>query len=127
MEGDLIRAWKRSKKKRGWNDHDGIAGDLRERMIQLSPSPRSMGEELAAYFLPNPIVEDAVYRSEEVLDIFDGQWSSEDSALSDEDWAYIEELVNAWALEMDMNVVNQVMRVVVENARPGRGTSLPVK
>ncbi len=114
MEGDLVRAWKRSKKKHGWDNDEDIGADMRETLARCAPVPRSMAEELAAYFFPGPIDEESVYRSEELLEILTGVWAAEASALTDEDWEFLKELVNEWAVEMDMGIVTDIMKVIVE-------------
>ncbi len=114
MEGDLLRTWKRSKKKRGWDNYGDIAADLREKMSRIVPIPQNMAVELAEYFLPGPIDEDAIYRLEEVLDIMAGQWDAGNSILNYSDYEFIKEFANAWALELDIGVLNQIMQVIVE-------------
>ena len=114
MDGDLARAWKRLKKKYGWNETDRIALEIRENMARFAPVPKDMGEELADYFLPSPVDEESIYKAEEILELFSGTWIPVDSALADDDWEFLKEQVNAWAVEMDMDTVTDVMRAVVE-------------
>ncbi len=114
MDGDLSRAWKRLKKKNGWDDTKGIATELRELMIRFAPVPPGMAEELADFYLPVPVDEDAVYKSEEILELLAGTWAHEESMLEEDDWEYLKEQVNAWAPDMDMGIVTDVMKVVVE-------------
>lgn len=114
MEGDLVRAWKRSRKKHGWDNVEDVAVDMREMLSRFAPVPNAMAEELAIYFLPGPVDEEAVYRSEEILEILGGNWGPEGSALVDEDWEFLRELINEWAPEMDMGIVTDVMRVILE-------------
>lgn len=83
-------------------------------MVRYAPVPRSMAEEMADFFLPSNLDEEAVYKSDEVLELLAGRWSSQNSILSDDDWSFIEEQVNEWAHELDMRIVTDVMRAVVE-------------
>lgn len=115
MSGDLFRAWKRSKKNRGWKSYESIAADVREVMVHLIPAPRDMAKEIANYFITLPFGEDVLYRAEEIINLFTGQWSMENSLLSDGDWDFIKEMINAWALETDMDIVTDVMRSAVES------------
>jgi len=115
MNGDLSRAYKRLKKKNGWDDTDRTAKELKETMIRLSPVPAGMAEEMADFYLNDPIDSDAVYRAEEILELLTGSWIPEDSKLGIDDWDFLKEQVNAWAVEMDMDVVTDVMRAVVSN------------
>ncbi|MDF1567279.1 MAG: hypothetical protein RQ801_11545 [Spirochaetaceae bacterium] len=114
MEGDLSRAWKRLKKKRGWEDTVGITFDLRETMVRLAPIPKDMAEEMADFYITEPVDEETVYKSEEILEVLTGDWRPAESALTDDDWDFLRELVNAWAPELDMDVVTDVMRVIVD-------------
>ncbi len=115
MSGDLLRTWKRLKKKYGWEETEAIDSDLREVMMRLLPVPEGMAEELADYFLIYPTGEEALYRSEEVLELFAGVWQPADSALNGEDWLFLRDLVNEWALELDMDIVTEIMRHVIEH------------
>ena len=114
MEGDLTRAWKRLKKRRGWEDTAGITADIRQTMVRLAPVPKDMAEEMADFFVTEPVDEEAIYKSEEILEVLTGDWISVDSALTDDDWDFLRDLVNAWASELDMSVVTDVMRVIVD-------------
>ncbi len=113
MDGDLSRAWKRLKKINGWDDTEGITAELREMMIRFAPVPPGMAEELADFFIPEPVDENVIYKTEEILELLSGTWVPENSALEEEDWKFLTEQVNAWALEMDMDIVTDVMKVVV--------------
>ncbi|MCK5249544.1 MAG: hypothetical protein KAJ98_06235, partial [Spirochaetaceae bacterium] len=107
------RAWKRLKKINGWDDTEGITAELREMMIRFAPVPPGMAEELADFFIPEPVDENVIYKTEEILELLSGTWVPENSALEEEDWKFLTEQVNAWALEMDMDIVTDVMKVVV--------------
>ncbi len=114
MHGDLLRAWKRLKKKHGWDNPEAIDSDLRETMAGILPVPQDMGEELAHYFLGSPVDEERLCRSEEVLELFDGTWQERESALSRADWNFLRDLVNLWAVELDMGLVTELMRHILE-------------
>jgi hypothetical protein len=114
MVGDLARAWKRSKKMNGWENQEDIAADVREAFLRFVQVPEGMAEELSGYFLPGTVDEDSVYKSEEVLEILGLEWTPQGSALDDDDWDFLRDLVNAWALELDMDIVTGVMRTIVD-------------
>lgn len=114
MEGDLARVWKRLKKKYGWDDTERVDSELRENMVRFAPVPQDMGEELAGFYLASPVDEEKIWKSEEILELLAGTWEPSGSALEEDDWDFLKDLVNAWALELDMDVVTDVMRVVVD-------------
>ncbi len=113
MNGDLSRAYKRLMKKNGWDNSGATAVELRETMIRLSPVPLGMAEEMADFYLNDPMDADTVYKSDEILELLSGTWAPENSLLESDDWDFLKEQVNAWALEMDMDVVTDVMKAVV--------------
>ncbi len=113
MNGDLSRAYKRLKKKNGWDNSEAIAAELRETMMRLAPVPMGMAEEMADFYLGKPLDDDVVFKSDEILELLSGTWSSENSLMEIDDWDFLKEQVNAWALEMDMDVVTDVMKAVV--------------
>ncbi|PIE05180.1 MAG: hypothetical protein CSA76_00385 [Spirochaetales bacterium] len=115
MDGDLLRAWKRLKKKHGWNNTEAIDSDLRQAMVRILGLPEDFGEELADYFLPSPAGEEELYRSEEVMELFGGTWKPQESALNIDDWEFLRDLVNAWARELDMDTVTELMRHILDN------------
>ncbi len=114
MNGDLARAWKRLKKKYGWDDTENVDAELREDLIRFVPVPRAMGEELAEFYLASPIDEDRVWKAEEILELLVGTWSAQSSTLTEDDWEYLKEQINIWAMDIDMDIVTGVMRAVVE-------------
>jgi hypothetical protein len=114
MEGELTRAWKRLKKKNGWDNEAKTESDIRELMIRFSPVPRGMAEEMADFYLPSPLSQDALCKSDEILELLTGSWAAQGSCLEEDDWEFLKEQVNEWAPEMDMDVVTSVMKAVVE-------------
>ena len=114
MDGDLVRAWKRLKKKYGWDEIEKIDRELREDMARFAPVPRDMGEELAVFYLASPVDEERIWKSEEILELLNGTWTPQQSALTNDDWDFLKEQVNAWAAEMDMDIVTDVMRAAVD-------------
>jgi hypothetical protein len=113
MNGDLSRAYRRLKKKNGWDKAEETGKELQETMMRLAPVPGAMAEELADFFLEDSALEETVYRADEILELLNGTWIPEDSVLKADDWNFLEELINAWAVEMDMDVVTDVMKAVV--------------
>lgn len=115
MNGDLSRAYRRLKKKNGWEDSGKITSEMKAAMRKLSPVPEAMAEELADFYLQDPVTADALNKSEEILELLNGTWGAENSILESDDWDFLKEQVNAWAIDMDMDVVTNVMKAVVSN------------
>lgn len=74
-----------------------------------------MGQELFDYCLGSGSFEDRhAEKLGDMVDLFAMGYDSGYNQLGDEDWDYLKELVNAYALDMDMDVVTYVMQHVVE-------------
>ena len=56
----------------------------------------------------------AAYLSD-LADLFNGQYDTDNDPLVAEDWPLVAEIVNDYALEMDMGTVNYVMCLVIDH------------
>ncbi|MFW5689585.1 MAG: hypothetical protein ACOC1U_08435 [Spirochaetota bacterium] len=96
--------------------HDAFLG-----MMQGLPS--GMGEEIYELISERIIRrsdDGAVYLDEakylaDVVDLFALQYDEEHDPIEDEDWQLIGEIVNDYALDLDMQTVNYVMTLVVDH------------
>lgn len=114
MDGELSRAWRKIRKRRGHDDPSGAVTDLRGIMSSLVPGPPAMGDEIAEFFLGDQADDESVYKADEVLDLLAGIALPDESLLDMSDWEFIRDTVNGWAEELDMRIVTDVMRRVVE-------------
>lgn len=102
---------------------DGSAPDrIYELAVRsLPPLPEPMKEDLVSYFLHPTSLDtgDEVRARAEyfsaVVDLFACDYDTEADPLRSEDWAFLRELVNDFAVELDMTIVNYVMRLVVDH------------
>jgi hypothetical protein len=116
MNGELERAYRRIKKKAGWDNPERIIAELRETMVKMSPVPAQMAIEAAQYFIDDIQDDSFIYRAQEVMELFNGDPQlQKKSMLSASDWNFIRELVDEWAAEMDMDIVTGIMTAAVDN------------
>ena len=111
-----MRAYRRIKKNRGWDNLPEISKELKTAMVRLLLLPPIMAEDIAVFFISDAPDNDSVYRAQEVLELFDGSWErGADSLLTETDWEYIKDSIDEWAAEMDMEIVTFIMRIIVES------------
>lgn len=89
----------------------------------LNGLPGSMGEEIYELIVERidqrsdgstPFVDEAKYLAD-VADLFALQYDDENDPIHQEDWQLIGEIVNDYALDLDMPTVNYVMALVVDH------------
>ena len=114
MEGELTRVWKRARKKYGRDAQEEIAGSIRHVIVKHFPIPNEMAEEIAEYYLEQEIDYCLVEKLDEIQELMNDRWLPEESALGGDDWDFLKDLINDWALEIDMELVNRIMKIVVE-------------
>lgn len=114
MEGDISRYYKRSAKRHGWNAENEIAGDLKAFFIKQLPIPLNMSEELADYCFQSPLEEKLVYKLEEFIELMHERWSDSGTVLDRNDWFFLTDLINEWAMEIDMALVTYIMKIAVQ-------------
>jgi len=58
-------------------------------------------------------IDDALFLGE-VIDLFTGAYNEETDPLDAEDWDFVKDVIDENALELDMQLVNYVMKLVVD-------------
>lgn len=58
-------------------------------------------------------LDDALFLGE-IVDLFTGEYNEETDPLDDEDWDFVRDVIDENALELDMQTVNYVMKLVVD-------------
>lgn len=83
--------------------------------------PEPMKEDLVEYFLHptsldsgDEVLDRARYFSA-VVDLFAEDYDEDADPIRAEDWRLIRDVVNDFAVELDMGIVNYVMRLVVDH------------
>jgi hypothetical protein len=86
----------------------------------LSFLPEPMQAELFDYFSRKYRAEEEAYTVDdafflgEVIDLFTGDYDEESDPLDTEDWDFVKDVIDENALELDMQLVNYVMKLVVD-------------
>jgi len=102
-------------------DEDRIVEEVRsafEHSLSFLPGP--MQAELFDFFsrkyradAASYTVDDALFLGE-VIDLFTGEYDEEKDPLDSEDWDFVKDSIDENALELDMQLVNYVMKLVVD-------------
>jgi hypothetical protein len=86
----------------------------------LSSLPESMRAELFDHFSSkyradesSYTVDDAVFLGD-VIDLFTGGYDDERDPLDADDWDFVKDIIDENALELDMDTINYVMKLVVD-------------
>jgi hypothetical protein len=102
-------------------DTDRFIGDVQAAFAStLAFLPEPMQAELFDYFAgkyraveDRYTVDDALFLGE-VVDLFTGEYDEESDPLDDEDWDFVKDVIDENALELDMETMNYVMKLVVD-------------
>lgn len=107
--------------KSGAEDLQQVLDDVRSAFdSSLSSLPEPMRAELFDFFAGKYRAEADVYRFDdavflgEIIDLFTGEYNDETDPLDTEDWEFIKDIIDENALELDMELINYVMRLIVE-------------
>lgn len=86
----------------------------------LSSLPEPMRAELFDHFSgkyradeSSYTVDDAIFLGD-VIDLFTGTYDDERDPLDREDWDFVKDIIDENALELDMDTINYVMKLVVD-------------
>ena len=74
-------------------------------------------DRLMARLGPGELYLDHARYLADVADLFNGQYDDRNDPILPDDWELIAEIVNDYAIELDMGIVNYVMRLVVDHHR----------
>lgn len=102
-------------------DEDRVVEEVRSAFEHsLSFLPEPMQAELFDFFsrkyradASSYTVDDALFLGE-VIDLFTGEYDEEKDPFDSEDWDFVKDSIDENALELDMQIVNYVMKLVVD-------------
>lgn len=102
-------------------DEDRVVEEVRSAFEHsLSFLPEPMQAELFDFFsrkyradASSYTVDDALFLGE-VIDLFTGEYDDEKDPFDSEDWDFVKDSIDENALELDMQIVNYVMKLVVD-------------
>jgi len=80
------------------------------------PVPDAMSEEIFEYFFqraPEGDTQAAAALLGDVADLLGAEYDEQADPLAPEDWEFMKEVVSEYAAELDMDLVNYVMKLVV--------------
>jgi hypothetical protein len=95
--------------------------EIREAFLSALPGlPEPMQAELFDFFSRKYRAEPDVYTVDdafflgEVIDLFAGDYDEQADPLDSEDWDFLKDIIDENAVELDMQLVNYVMKLVVD-------------
>jgi len=115
MTNEFMRQYRHIKKKNPQAGFEEIKPELREVLDRsLPPFPEAMVEEAWLYFL-QPLTEpDELEKAADFVDFCNSNLEVDQSVLEENDWLFIRDLVNMFAMELDLDFVSEVMTVMVD-------------
>lgn len=112
---EFERSCKQLRKKYNFKNSPELIDDLKELFIKSLGQPEDMALDLFEHVLDGKDLEDSqVVRLSDLVDLLQMNYDEGFNRLEMDDWKYLKELVNGWALEMDMDIVTYVMQNVVD-------------
>ncbi|MFO8065031.1 MAG: hypothetical protein R6V29_10445 [Spirochaetia bacterium] len=105
----------------GADDQQRVLDDVRSAFDASLPYlPEVMRAELFDFFsqkyradAERYTVDDAVFLGE-VIDLFTSEYNEEADPFDTEDWEFVKDIIDENALELDMELINYVMKRIVE-------------
>ena len=111
---EFNRSCKHLRKKYQYECTEEFLKELEELFKKALGLPEDFSSELMDYCYPGSEVDDKYFdKLADMVDIFNMEYDENVDTLEKEDWIYLKDLVNSWALDMDMDLVTYVMQLVV--------------
>jgi len=115
MESPFYKGLKKIKKNHFAGMGNDIASDIKEMLYRNLDVEKGICDDLYFRYCEG---KENLFDSAEILadivDLFNCQYDEEEDPLSEEDWMYVRNIVNASADEMDMDVITYIMRLIVD-------------
>lgn len=112
---EFERSCKQLRKKYNFENSPELNEELKELFIKSLGQPEDLALDLFDFVLDGKDLEDSnVIRLSDLVDLFQMNYDDSFNNLAKDDWVYLKDLVNGWALEMDMDIVTYVMQNVVD-------------
>ncbi|MDC7233281.1 MAG: hypothetical protein PQJ58_08610 [Spirochaetales bacterium] len=112
---DFERSCKQLRKKYNFESSPELLEQIKELFGRSLGQPEELALDIFDYIMAGGDLEDShVTRLSDMIDLFQMDYDEGFNSLETEDWSYLKDLVNGWALEMDMDVVTYVMQRVVD-------------
>jgi hypothetical protein len=113
---DFERNCKQLRKKYNFESTEDFMNDLSDLFVKSIGQGEDFSLELMDYCLKSDSVEDKdIEMLSDMVDLFHLDYNNDYNSLALEDWVFIKDLVNVWALEMDMDTVTYIMQQVVDS------------
>ena len=112
---EFERSCKQLRKKYNFENSPELLNELKELFTKSMGQPEDLSLDLFDHVLDRKDLEDShVVRFSDIVDLFQMNYDAGFNNLEINDWRYVKDLVNGWAMEMDMDIVTYVMQNVVD-------------
>lgn len=112
---DFERSCMQLRKKYNFESTEDFKDDLSELFVNAIGEGEDFSLELFDYCLKSDSVEDKdIERLSDMVDLFLLDYNNDYNRLALEDWVFLKDLVNVWALEMNMDTVTYIMQQVMD-------------
>ncbi|QEN07851.1 hypothetical protein EXM22_07545 [Oceanispirochaeta crateris] len=112
---DFERSCKQLRKKYNFESTPEFRDDLNELFTKALGEGEDFSLELFEYCVPSEAVEDKnIEKLSDMIDLFLLDYNSEFNHLVEADWIFLKDLINVWALDMDMDTVSYIMQLVLD-------------
>lgn len=112
---EFERSCNQLRKKYNFENSSELLIELKELFTKSMGQPEDLSLDLFDHILDRKDLEDShVVRFSDMVDLFQMNYDDNFNSLEMNDWRYLKDLVNGWAMEMDMDIVTYVMQNVVD-------------
>lgn len=112
---EFERSCKQLRKKYNFESSPELLDEIKELFIKSMDQPEDLSLDIFDYILDGREFEDShAVRLADMVDLFQMNYDAGFNSLVMNDWSYLKDLINEWAMEMDMDVVTYVMQNVVD-------------
>lgn len=114
MSNELMKRYKGLRKADPKADFEELKAPLRDALRKaLPPFPEAMIEEVWQYFIFPAQNQDDLEKASDFVEFCHDNLELDRSLLEEEDWLFIRDIVNMFALDLDLDFVSFVMTVIV--------------
>ncbi|MDC7239792.1 MAG: hypothetical protein PQJ50_05465, partial [Spirochaetales bacterium] len=112
---EFERSSKHLRKKYNYKNSPELTDEIMELFERYMDQPEDLSRDVFDFVLDGrELGDDEIIKLSDMVDLFRMDYNSDFNRLGLEDWRYLKDLVNNWALDMDMDIVTYVMQRVVD-------------
>ncbi|MBB6481907.1 hypothetical protein [Spirochaeta isovalerica] len=115
MESPFYRGLKKIKKNHFAGKVNDVEAEIKEMLYRNLNLDDSVCDDIFfRYCSEKENLFDSAEILADIVDLFNRQYDEDTDPLTEEDWIYVRNIVDASAEEMDMDVITYIMRLIVD-------------